>query len=458
MLLPNTSAYNQTQASYWSLQESSLSPSCFAQPQTAQQAANLITILTSHQACSTTDFAIKCQTHAPAAGFANIAGGVTIDITGLDSLSVSEDHSIAYVGAGNSWLDVYAYLDPYHKSVAGGRNGAVGVGGLTIGGGISYFSPQVGWTCDTVQNFEVVLASGELVNANASSNPDLYRALKGGKNNFGLVTRFDFATVDITRILGGNLANDIADRAAVFAAFADFTTAPHYDVHASWVLSTIFNATSKAWTLLNVPVYTLPDIRPQVYEQLYAVPNISDTLALTELHVLANQTATPPLNWGMGTATYGVSTAFLNEMFDIVNGTIYDFNLPGGVAWSIAFEPLPTVFLAPGAGKNVLGTTPADGNQMIFLTSPFWTDSSADAEVHAKTTEILTKVNAAAEKAGLLRQFEYANYADYSQQPFEGYGQSNVEFLLQTSKQYDPNGVFQKRVPGGFKLPGGQWW
>lgn len=61
------------------------------------------------------------------------------------------------MGAGASWLDVYKYLDPYGVTVAGGRNGAVGVGGLTLGGGISYFAPRVGWTCDTVSNFEVSL-------------------------------------------------------------------------------------------------------------------------------------------------------------------------------------------------------------------------------------------------------------------------------------------------------------
>ena len=56
----------------------------------------------------------------------------------------------------------------------------MGVGGLTLGGGISYFSPRVGFTCDTVVNFEVVLADGGLVNANATHNSDLFRALKGG--------------------------------------------------------------------------------------------------------------------------------------------------------------------------------------------------------------------------------------------------------------------------------------
>ena len=100
-------------------------------------------------------FAIKGQTHAPAAGFANINEGVTIDMTNLKSVTVNAKYAVASVGGGASWLDVYLYLDTLGLSVAGGRNGAVGVGGLTLGGRISYFTPRVGFACDNIVNFEV---------------------------------------------------------------------------------------------------------------------------------------------------------------------------------------------------------------------------------------------------------------------------------------------------------------
>ena len=78
-------------------------------------------------------------------------------MTKLKSVAVNTNRTVASVGAGASWLDVYLYLDTLGLSVAGARNGAVGVGGLTLGGGISYFAPRVGFTCDTVVNFEVLL-------------------------------------------------------------------------------------------------------------------------------------------------------------------------------------------------------------------------------------------------------------------------------------------------------------
>ena len=76
-------------------------------------------------------------------------------MTDLKTVTVNSDGTVASVGSGASWLDVYLYLDALGLSVAGGRNGAVGVGGLTLGGGISYFAPRVGWACDNVVNLEV---------------------------------------------------------------------------------------------------------------------------------------------------------------------------------------------------------------------------------------------------------------------------------------------------------------
>jgi FAD/FMN-containing dehydrogenase len=76
-------------------------------------------------------------------------------MTSLNTISINPSHTIASIGGGAKWLDVYRYLDELGLSVAGGRNGDVGVGGLTLGGGISYFGPRVGWACDNVVNFEV---------------------------------------------------------------------------------------------------------------------------------------------------------------------------------------------------------------------------------------------------------------------------------------------------------------
>lgn len=139
-------------------------------------------------------FTVKSGGHVPFPS-SNIDSGIVIDLVNLDTLQLSEDKSVVSVGPGNRWKNVAAYLEPEGLAVVGGRVGEVGVSGLTLGGGISWFSGKYGWACDNVRTYEVVLADGSVVEASVEENADLYKALRGGGGpNFGIVTRFDFET------------------------------------------------------------------------------------------------------------------------------------------------------------------------------------------------------------------------------------------------------------------------
>jgi hypothetical protein len=72
-------------------------------------------------------------------------------------------------------------------------------------GRLSFFSSREGFICDNVVNYEVVLATGTVVNANATENSDLWRALRGGGNNFGVVTRFTLRTFSQGSFWGGSV-------------------------------------------------------------------------------------------------------------------------------------------------------------------------------------------------------------------------------------------------------------
>ncbi|KAH6630037.1 hypothetical protein B0J18DRAFT_443023 [Chaetomium sp. MPI-SDFR-AT-0129] len=394
IILPDQSAYNTTENSYWSLQEANLQPGCILRPSSPQDVAKAVSIIVGVDGCT---FAIKGQGHAPAAGFANIDGGVTFDMTSLDSTVLSHDQSVLSVGAGASWLQVYEYLDPYNLAVAGGRNGLVGVGGLTPGGGISHFSPRVGWACDNVVNFE---------------------------------------------------------RKAVFQAFTDIVAAPEFDVDTSLVTVLLYNSTSKAWVISNSAVYTQPVVDPPVFAELAAVPSVSNSSEITSLATYAKEAATPPLNWLFATATFKPSAKFMLDIFDILNGTLYSFNPEGGIVWSIALEPLPAVLVSHAAktGGNVLGVSPDDGNNYVMLLSALWPNSAYNPTVDRISRETVAKIESRARAKGLLQKFQYINYAAPYQKPLASYGAKNIAFLKGVSKRYDPEGVFQTRVPGGFKL------
>ena len=99
---PGEASYNNTENSYWSLQETEIEPACIVQPSTAQDVAQTVSAISRVKECR---FAIKGHGHNPAAGFANVVGGVTIDMTYMASIEVNAEHSVAHVGAGASWLD-----------------------------------------------------------------------------------------------------------------------------------------------------------------------------------------------------------------------------------------------------------------------------------------------------------------------------------------------------------------
>ena len=484
VFFPNTTTYTSIEQSYFSA-TAVLAPSCFVQPTTTEEVQSFITTIT--QPGLTCDFAIKSGGHSPSVGASDIhSPGITLDLKNLNTVSVSQDHSVVSVGTGATWFDVYKVLDPLGRTAAGGRNGGVGVGGLTLGGGISYFSPQVGWTCDTVVNFEVVLSSGEVINASATSNPSLFRALKGGTNNLGIVTSISFRTLLLPpagQILGGTFSNSFSDAEKLYKAFANITNAKTYDVHASIVMSFSFNTTSKVWTTSTTPIYTDPKVvvvngtktaeTPEAYKELFAIPNTDNTIQLRNISTFSNEAPIPQLYaipffhlcnnlrltrsirfFEFITGTYSPTASLLSALVTAANSTLFGFDVPGGSSWGVSFEPLPTAFVAPGAGRNVLGTSPLDGNSMIVLGGPIWFVDSLNTttQMREMSKKVLEAMNNVARSMGGLKKFQYANYADTGQEVVGSYGSGNVEFLKKVSAEYDPKSVFQERVPGGFKL------
>ena len=125
----NDTTYAQGQL-YWSKQQASVQPACRFSPRSASEVSAAIKEIGA-TACS---FAVKSGGHAAFAGASNIQGGITIDLNNLIDFHVSSDRKTTSVGSGNRWSDVYTKLDGLGLAVVGGRDGDIGVGGLTLGG------------------------------------------------------------------------------------------------------------------------------------------------------------------------------------------------------------------------------------------------------------------------------------------------------------------------------------
>lgn len=115
---------------YWSQQQANTKPECRFTPTSAEDVSVAVKEIREY-GCP---FAVKSGGHASFKGASNVPGGITIDLHKLNEVKVSKDRKITYTGTGNRWEDVYSKLDPMNLAVIGGRNGDIGVGGLTLGG------------------------------------------------------------------------------------------------------------------------------------------------------------------------------------------------------------------------------------------------------------------------------------------------------------------------------------
>jgi FAD/FMN-containing dehydrogenase len=100
-------------------------------------------------------FAVKSGGHSAFAGAATIEGGITVSFENLKGIKLSADKKTVAVQPGNNWGDVLTALSTTGVTVAAGRIGDIGVGGLTLGGGISFISNEYGLACDNVASFDV---------------------------------------------------------------------------------------------------------------------------------------------------------------------------------------------------------------------------------------------------------------------------------------------------------------
>ncbi|RDI67504.1 FAD-binding oxidoreductase [Nocardia pseudobrasiliensis] len=126
------------------------------------------------------------------AGFST-GTGLVLDLRALDTISVDADAGRITVGGGTRGGAIYEVLEQYDLAIPLGNSNEVGIGGLTLGGGVSVVSRAFGLTADTLVETEIVLADGTLVRCNATENADLFWACRGGGGgNFGVNTSFTF--------------------------------------------------------------------------------------------------------------------------------------------------------------------------------------------------------------------------------------------------------------------------
>lgn len=323
-------------------------------------------------------------------------------------------------------------------------------------GGLSYFSAATGFVCDNVVNFEVVLASGDIVHANARSNRDLFLALKGGSNNFGVVTRFDLPTFQQGGMWGGGIYYDPSVYPQLVQAFNDFAASSTPDEKAHIIVATSWSA-GRETGVSNIyhanPVAAPPSLKPftLIQPQYFSSLRQDSLLGFTKEQSAFSTDGARQLYF---TTTFRLDVQFMLDVRGLWLEALEPLQAVPGLTLSLVFQPLTRAMLSRSAqlGGNALGLTPDDGPLVITLLNSVHTNPSDDDRIINAILVLIRNIEAAALRKGKAARYRFTNYAYKDQRPLEGYGRQSLALLQAVSRKYDPNAFFQRLVPGGFKL------
>src|SRR4029077_18324486 len=139
------------------------------------------------------------------AGHGTNEGGIVLDLGAMKGLHIDPDRRLAWAQPGLTAGEYTVAAAAHGLATPFGDTGSVGIGGLTLGGGIGWLVRKYGLTIDSLVSVELVTADGRIVTASEQRNPDLFWAVRGGGGNFGVVTRVVLLLPPVGTILGGAL-------------------------------------------------------------------------------------------------------------------------------------------------------------------------------------------------------------------------------------------------------------
>ena len=137
---------------------------------------------------------------------------------------------------------------------------------------------------------EVVLANGSLVNANSGENPDLFTALKGGSNNFGIVTRFDLSTFSHGDFWGGFIFYPGSTVDQQLRAFENFMDPNNFDPYAEMICAIGYEGATGSFLVSNGIYYTKPVTNPPIFQPFTSIqPQLGNTMRISNISDFVNE-------------------------------------------------------------------------------------------------------------------------------------------------------------------------
>ncbi|KAJ3038053.1 hypothetical protein HDV00_001013 [Rhizophlyctis rosea] len=479
-----TSTYTSSITNIWS-STCIIPPACAVHPSSAQDVAKIITLTSANN----TPFAVRAGSHNTNPGAAGTTG-VLILLDRLNTITVLDNTKVE-VGPGARWGEVYAALDKVGLGVVGGREGGVGVGGLLLAGGISYLSSQYGFAVDNVISYEVVLPNGSIKTVTAASDPDLWFALRGGGNKFGIVTKFTLKAHKQGKVNFGTIFYPEQTSPYYFKSVIDFL---HNNKDPKAALIPTYISTGAAlggyrfgilYLFYDAP--TVPSGAQDPFAAFKAIPYISHNMTsmpyanATNVEASAganffgtrqvSRTVTLEANFSHSSShdhpsshehssshTKRTTTAddFASTLFHQVNHTLsHHIHNPAYLIGSIALEPIDLAMLAKhNATGPAAFATPNNGSPQLLVQLQYaWANTTADEYFLGAAKQDIADVaeSVAHVHPGYSIPWLYAGYATVDDDPVERVYSGTLGRLRKVQKKVDPKGYF-KTLTGGFHI------
>ena len=317
----------------------------------------------------------------------------------------------------------------------------------------------------------MVLASGSVTTASASANCDLWRALKGGSNNFGIVTRFTARSFPATKIWSGFLYIPAFEAAKVLAAFHESVDRAKssnlntmYDNHAAGPIA-CFSYVQKLGVqaiAVNLVYTKTPENEKKwpacwstsLFRGLWRLWSTCKVRTLSSATDEMNALNPPGRRQVFATTTIKNDPATLaaaHAAYCDAITSIRHVNVKG-LLWTLVLQPLLPDWVCKG-DTNPLGLHDCTQESLVIVSFTVNWDKRRDDEfVKTTTRRTVEQIDAVAAAYKTGHRYRYLNYCADWQKPFESYGGENWRFLQRVSRCYDPDGLFQRGCVGGFKL------
>ncbi|VUC25532.1 unnamed protein product [Clonostachys rosea] len=455
--LPATPEYAESISTYFG-SRARLNASVIFVPDVAEQVSTGVKIMEFFDQ----QFAVRGGGQTSHPGMAGIEDDILFSLERMNELTLTPSKDRASIGPGNLWGRVFETLESSGVAVTGGTLAPVGVPGLLTGNGFSNFLSSRGFSTGDVVNFQVVLGGGRIVNANPAENPDLWWALKGGSNNFGIVTRFDMNTFPLPGgIWSGTLAYNSSQVETVAEAFYEIQTgalveSPHLDVQfMQMVIPGIGLTTTELVPFTDHVNFTGPypsslkplfDIGPSDVSSARKTLTKSSTEAVTPefIEVTNKRINRANINIKAHKRLYKEISTMLSAHYG--SSTLEDHSV------SLSWNPVTAHAVRESNRKGGNAGGWQEVNQVSLNLRVNWANAADDMAALKMDEEFMAKLDVAARKWDSLMPNQWANNAAANVDVMGSYGETNLEKLRAVSRKYDEAQIFQTLCRGGYKL------